>query len=284
MHLRLQSAMEYLMTYGWGLLLIMIVIIALFELGLFNASNFMPKAEAGACAVFKGVQGINLEGQCNNEIPKFVGQFSGTGSSILMSSSSSLNASYITMAAWVDPSSYNCASDHCIILNKENQYEMAMTDGTGAFNAALDPSWAWYGPSNPLPVGQWSFVAITWNGITQDYYINGYLAYSISAGSGPITPTNNCLRIGARGGCSSAGSLFPGDIADVQLYNTTLSANQIYSIYVEGIGGIPISPAYIAGWWPLNGNANDYSGNENNGAASGGVSYSSAWTSGYTVP
>lgn len=34
-----QSAMEYLMTYGWAILIIAIVLVALFELGIFNGST-----------------------------------------------------------------------------------------------------------------------------------------------------------------------------------------------------------------------------------------------------
>lgn len=36
--LKLQSAMEYLMTYGWALIMIMIVVVALFELGVIGNS------------------------------------------------------------------------------------------------------------------------------------------------------------------------------------------------------------------------------------------------------
>ena len=45
-----QSAMEYLMTYGWAILIIAVVLAALFELGVFNGSNLAPQAciaEAG---------------------------------------------------------------------------------------------------------------------------------------------------------------------------------------------------------------------------------------------
>ena len=41
---RLQSAMEYLMTYGWAILIIAVVIAVLFTLGVFNASNFSSTA------------------------------------------------------------------------------------------------------------------------------------------------------------------------------------------------------------------------------------------------
>ncbi len=39
-----QSAMEYLMTYGWAILIVAVVLAALFELGVFNGSNLAPQA------------------------------------------------------------------------------------------------------------------------------------------------------------------------------------------------------------------------------------------------
>ena len=38
---RLQSAMEYLMTYGWAILVIAIVLVALYALGVFNGTAFL---------------------------------------------------------------------------------------------------------------------------------------------------------------------------------------------------------------------------------------------------
>ncbi|MDE1824658.1 MAG: hypothetical protein KGI00_00070 [Candidatus Micrarchaeota archaeon] len=48
---RLQSAMEYLMTYGWAILVIAIVMVSLFSLGLFSG-GFTPTA----CIAFSGYQ------------------------------------------------------------------------------------------------------------------------------------------------------------------------------------------------------------------------------------
>ena len=42
--MKAQSAMEYLMTYGWAILIIAVVLAALFELGVFNGSNLGPQA------------------------------------------------------------------------------------------------------------------------------------------------------------------------------------------------------------------------------------------------
>ncbi|MEM0146940.1 MAG: hypothetical protein QW091_01495 [Candidatus Micrarchaeaceae archaeon] len=39
--MKAQSAMEYLMTYGWAILIIAVVLGALFSLGVFNAGSFL---------------------------------------------------------------------------------------------------------------------------------------------------------------------------------------------------------------------------------------------------
>ena len=58
-----------------------------------------------------------------------------------------------------------------------------------------------------------------------------------------------------------------GSMANVQIYSTALSANQVQTLYQGGISGPPVTSSGLAGWWPLNGNSNDYSGNGNNGTA-----------------
>ncbi|MGC9205248.1 MAG: hypothetical protein ACP5FN_03170, partial [Candidatus Micrarchaeia archaeon] len=74
--------MEYLMTYGWAILIIAVVLGALFQLGIFNANNFAPKAPPGSCQVFRPngpdtTSFINLEGICSGELPQYVAYFGG---------------------------------------------------------------------------------------------------------------------------------------------------------------------------------------------------------------
>ena len=72
-----QSAMEYLMTYGWAILIIAVVLVALFQMGVFNSANFAPKAQPGSCQVFRTTAATSLEGTCNNELPQYVALFKG---------------------------------------------------------------------------------------------------------------------------------------------------------------------------------------------------------------
>jgi hypothetical protein len=71
------------------------------------------------------------------------------------------------------------------------------------------------------------------------------------------------MYIGAQGPGGGFGNY---QISNLQIYNTTLDASSIATLYQEGIGGAPVNPQYLIGWWPLNGDTKDYSGNNNNGA------------------
>jgi hypothetical protein len=106
----------------------------------------------------------------------------------------------------------------------------------------------------------------------------------------PYTPSlsfSPLELIGAYQGNSGSTSLlnnfFTGSIADVQVYNTTFDANAVQYLYLEGIGGVPISPQYLVGWWPLNGDAIDYSGNGDNGVPTN-IIFNGTWTQSYTAP
>jgi hypothetical protein len=63
----------------------------------------------------------------------------------------------------------------------------------------------------------------------------------------------------------------------VQLYSTSLSASEVQTLYSESIGGAPLPMPELVGWWPLNGDTKDYSGNGDNG-----VSYNIAANSNVT--
>ena len=57
-------------------------------------------------------------------------------------------------------------------------------------------------------------------------------------------------------------------------------------MYYEGIGGAPIDLNDLQGWWPLNGNMNDYSGNSDPGLSSSDINFRSQWwtSTGYQTP
>ena len=97
-------------------------------------------------------------------------------------------------------------------------------------------------------------------------YVNGILAASgyDSVTPSSFTPTGNLYEY-TIGGVTSPG--FYGNMSDAQAYNMPLSGYQIMELYKEGLYGAPITTNGLVGWWPLDGNANDYSGYNNNGVA-----------------
>ena len=276
--------MEYLMTYGWAILIIAIVLVALFSLGVFNSANFAPKAPPGSCQVFRPngpgtTFDLNLEGECNGELPQYVAEFNGQG--------------FITLPfAW-------------------QEYDFYLGPNAAPYNSV-----AFYGGSTweyggTVSLNSWQFICASNDANTVDphglnIYLNGVLVESSSGENGQgNTATSVCAwvyptdlttyrpvmahwdgttesNIGTRNGNNGNGA-FQGSIANIQIYNTSISSNDIQTLYTEGIGGAPIDILHIAGWWPLNGNANDYSGNQNNGVATSMV-YTTSWSNGYTAP
>jgi len=288
---KLQSAMEYLMTYGWAILIIAVVLGALFQLGVFNANNFAPKAPPGACQVFRPngpgtTSFINLEGICSGELPQYVAQFNG-GSSYIQPSSGVLGGtSALTVSLWFNAKSLATGGAQYGWIDEEGVWGLKFGQPNIAYLcfATTAGGWAWCAQWN-LPsfsTNTWYFIAATYNsGSPTEFYVDG-IQYPGPTESGVMTTgTSGPLQIGPA--ISNQGDSLNGYIANVQIYNTSLSANDIQALYQEGIGGAPIDLQHLVGWWPLNGNANDYSGNGNNGAMNN-VNFVSNWWSGYTPP
>ena len=281
-----QSAMEYLMTYGWAILIIAVVLVALFQMGVFNSANFAPKAQPGSCQVFRTTAATSLEGTCNNELPQYVAQFNGASSYVNIASSSLSSLTGITETLWIKP--YGIAhgtssNAYTRMTGFGNTYLQFTVDESSAssipyvrFITYQIPAWV------DIPVtmnyNTWYELAITYDSSTFKVYLNGNEIGSYS--SNGLTTGNNDFNIGTDGGTDV---FFNGIISNLQVYNTSLSANDVAALYYEGIGGAPQNTQNLVGWWPLNGNANDYSGNNNNGAATN-VIYSGSWTSTYSAP
>ncbi len=95
--LRSQSAMECLVTYGWAILIISVVLAALSRLGAFSGV-MSPRARPGSCQVIRpygpgSTACINLGGVCSGQLPQYAAQFDGVSSAITVPDSSNLRIS-----------------------------------------------------------------------------------------------------------------------------------------------------------------------------------------------
>jgi hypothetical protein len=290
--LRAQAAMEYLTTYGWMILVVVGVVSALYYLGVFNGGTYAARALPGACEVFRpygagSQQLITLQGVCNDLEPKSVAQFNGQTGYIAINSTGgpSLNYDPITIAAWVYPTT-PCLSQCQYVIGK-SAYGGFIASISGNFRADIHTNTADNPIQSPIPAyNKWYYVVETYDGTTMKLYINGMVANSQTLSVTPVSSNGIAIGTCLPPICGSGNNqFFTGSIADVQIYNASLSANEINELYLEGIGGAPIRLQNIVGWWPLNGDTKDYSGNGNNGAASSnGVAFTTSWTSGYVPP
>lgn len=117
-----------------------------------------------------------------------------------------------------------------------------------------------------LKAGVWCHVAFVDNNGTASVYINGVLDtanYNYTR-SGAFTNINDA-SIGARRATSYT-SFFNGKIADVRIYSTNLTQDQVRSVYYQGIDP---SPANLKGRYTFDNTATDSSGNGNNGTLTG---------------
>jgi hypothetical protein len=123
-----------------------------------------------------------------------------------------------------------------------------------------------FGSSFAVPTNTWHFVGYTYNGGTSMtiYYDGQSQTSSISNPLNTILPGSDPSNIGMK--ANSFSNYFSGSIADVQLYNTALPPSQAMQLYQAGMYGVPTNMTNLIGWWPLNGNPNDYSGYFNLGA------------------
>ena len=192
--------------------------------------------------------------------------------------SQALMPSSITVAGWV----YLSSNTPWMMVDKA-------TGGTsGSYYIYGDcltgcggsPEFSIYGPTGSrfnvpfgsLTTSKWYFLVGTFNASSgiEETYLNGEERGFLSGASLGSNNANLLIATYASGSYSMNGSL-----ANIQIYNVSLSSNQILSLYNEGIGGAPVSTNNLVGWWPLNGNANDYSGNNNNGNVNGALVYRS---------
>ena len=110
-------------------------------------------------------------------------------------------------------------------------------------------------------------IVITYQNISGGYYANGYINGVLSDKNVSRSPITLPMPYGFEIGVARQSQYFLGSIFNIQLYNETLSSQQVSSLYSMGAGSSPLFNSNLLGWWPLNATAKDYGGN-NNGVAS----------------
>jgi hypothetical protein len=266
-----QAAMEYLMTYGWAILIIALSLAVLYSLGIMNPKNFIPRSPPGSCFVFRPngpgtTDFISLQGTCGY-LPMYVASFPASGGGISLQVNSYLEPQQVTIGAWffeADRSKVRCYPSAAGVNNGFTHGYILLFSckddaGSGLIIGNGTECWC---PQAPK-IGSWVHVVGTYNGSLMKVYFNGQLVRNCNC-KGPIDYTGV-------GGTVASGTNV--SITNVQIYNTALTPQEIQYLYQQGLGGGPVRLQNLVGWWPLNGDAKDYSGNNNHGRIYGGVTF-----------
>jgi hypothetical protein len=310
--MKLQSSLEFLMTYGWVILIVSLLAVILFWLGVFG-HNSGPRVQPGGCYVNRpfgpnSTIDVTLEGTCDNTLPEFVLSFNGNGAASAHTTISAENDCAVldicvgarvpfndrphcnyTIVAWSYDTGMGSAGVGTTITYRSWR-KTQNVPGTTALGGVL------YLVNKTSPTFD-SDAGIEYNNTVvryeasgldaanfNEYFISGnfkdkWIMTAISVSNSIATAYLNGTAVSPKSpyvGCAYLDQIivgewdreFNGTISNVQIYNVSLSANQIQSLYAEGLGGIPADVQNIVVWWPLNGNTQDYSGTGTNGAAS----------------
>lgn len=133
----------------------------------------------------------------------------------------------LTIEMWVAPSSAPSGGGTMYLFDDDGQYAIVWHNNG-------DLQYVWSGVNNAgntiggdlLPIGEWSHVAVTWNGTVWTYFVDGGVVDSRTAPGRLQTGGSGGSRIG---GNSPAGNTLFGAIDDLRIFRRALPAAQICS-------------------------------------------------------
>ena len=176
----------------------------------------------------------------------------------------------LTIEAWIypfGPGSGGSAGAGGIVVNKEDEYELARFDDGNIWFAVANenPGWTWIDSGYVVPEGTWAHLALTYSARVQLFqlFVDGVPVFS-RAGTGEIGndhETHNFFKIGARR--EARRQFFDGFIDEVRIWNIVRTEAEIRATMSTTLQG---NEAGLAGYWNFDdGTANDLSKNGNHG-------------------
>jgi hypothetical protein len=167
----------------------------------------------------------------------------------------------------------------------DKAWAIAFTDRSGS-RVRRDSGFDW----SKINDGKWHYCAITYNNGSHEVWIDGTKEVSNNYGPYPLwTGADQPWVFGGKERGEGGGEYYPGELDDVRIYNYALSEKKIKMLCrvkaikphpsdnaTKGLTETPEISATdpnLVGWWKFDGNANDSSGNDNNGTEKGDPTY-----------
>lgn len=193
-------------------------------------------------------------------------QFNGTDGHINTKISSGFTKN-MTICVWINTTSQ--VSWAGVVFNRKNKATgLVFQSGGQKVSSYLSNASSWLPVDGKTIVtdGKWHLLTSVISDTHNMLYVDGVLDASISIPNGEIVLDGEFF-IGQD--TYSNSRHFKGKIDDVLIYNRALSTDEVQSIYTYGNQNS--KETGLVAYYPLDGNANDFSGNANNGTINGGV-------------
>ena len=198
----------------------------------------------------------------NRQVPAFV---TANGISYMTANGPFANSiPHLSLSLWFNSRTQLSGSTMTLAGESNTASELGVVEFIGAnIVFGSDDSGCGYMHTSPvnslvLP-NTWHNVVAVLNNSNGLIYLDGVM---LASNSLKLCGVKNANMLVGRGDTGTKS--FNGMITNLQLYGITLSPSQISSLYYDGLEGVPVSNN-ILGFWPLNGNLNDYSGYGRNG-------------------
>ena len=199
----------------------------------------------------------------NLKVAAFTGQAGSYIQTLCVNANLCSSQTFLTISIWFN---YNASTGTQFWVPFDSNPEGVWRIGINSIGNTImfDPGIATnvYTSANVVPGAWYNFImSLQKSGSTVAYnaFLNGTLIASNSLSPASITAVTSLLF-----GSNVLGTyLFSGKVSNIQLYNVTFSQQQALQMYQNGLAGQPLittSNANLLGWWPLNGNPNDYTG------------------------
>ncbi|MDE1873685.1 MAG: PQQ-binding-like beta-propeller repeat protein [Candidatus Micrarchaeota archaeon] len=196
-----------------------------------------------------------------------VAHFNGAKGFDIARNSGPLNTTLASVSFWMNVSSYPSSGSRVVSYGDNGGGCASPTTNCGwffeisssgvlLFNASIGGT-VTSSPGYTLSTGRWYFVTGSYNGSDVNLYINANIPLSTGI-SGSLSYATPKINLTVGGGLPTDSRYFTGNVADLQVYNTALSRQQIFTLYRNGPGGVPVSGAGLVAWYPLSGSTNDY--------------------------
>ncbi len=198
-----------------------------------NANNGISTSSAWANVGFDNYTVAN---------PEYAAVFNPSSANDLQSSGSVTLpiTNQMTVTAWIKPGQqagkyyngiFRYGPGGVCPLGVDGTFQIGIQkSGVPEFDSWCDPFVEQHGPS--VNRNSWNFIAGVLNGQKIDLFLNGLWMNGTLAGIANIRSGN--IIIGSNDS-SVAGGFFNGSISDVQVYNTTLTSQQILQLYEQGL-------------------------------------------------